>query len=146
MKITKLLLPCFILAFGALSAQTVNLKAYDLEVKEVLQKKTIGTLSPDKGNKYIGIEVVITALSQDHQDFDLSNLKIKSTDGQLEGDFIKRSSRYPTIDVSKPRARMLFAQIDKAFTSGDLYYDGEKVGSIELNQNNKKGEFMIAKK
>lgn len=134
-----------ILSTVSLNAQNVKVDNYDIEVKEVVQKKSVGTLSPEKGNKYIGIEMLITDLSKENPDFDLSDLKLKSADGEHEALFIKPSARYSTIDVSKPKSRLFFAQVEKSFTSGNVYYNNELVGSIELTEGIKKGEFLAAK-
>jgi len=140
----------FLLAAAALfctslGAQTLSVDNYNLEVKEVLQKKTIGTLSPAKGNKYIGIDIVIEALSDDVNKFDLSNLEIKSDNGEYEAQFLQGSSGSNKINVKKRKTRRLFAQVDKSFKSGSLYYNGEKVGSIQLSEGMKKGAFAVAK-
>ncbi|MDT0557555.1 hypothetical protein RM697_02770 [Ichthyenterobacterium sp. W332] len=146
MKTLNLILAIsFICLTASIKAQSVSLDAYNIEVKEVMHKKSVGTLSPEKGNKYIGIEVVITALSEDNKDFNLSNLEVKSTNGEYIANFSSRSKRYPNIDVSKSKIRRFFAQIDESFTSGDLYYKGEIVGSIALTENSKIGEFVTAK-
>ena len=128
----------------SLGAQTLSLDDYNLEVKEVLQKKTIGTLSPAKGNKYIGIDIVIEGLSEDANIFDLSNLEIKSKNGE-EAQFLSGSVSSNKINVKKRKTRRLFAQVDKSFTSGDLYYNDEKVGRIQLSEGVKKGAFSVAK-
>lgn len=148
MKISKLLLlSCFMLTVCAASAQSqsIDIEDYNLDVKEVVQKGSIGTISAEKGNKYIGIELIITALTKENETFNLADLEIKSSNGEVQSSFKKGPSRYSTISIKKPKLRRFFAEVDESFTSGDIYYNGQLVGSIELTEGTKKGQFAVAK-
>ena len=145
----------FLLAFSIIvksHCQEIKFENYNIEIQEVVQKKSITSLGqlmfPHSKMKYIGIKAIFIPTSKEKETFDLERLVTKYGGKEYpfllpNGFAITQSGSGRFISSRKKKKKSIYAEVPKEFSEGILYYDGKKIGEFKFTKNSKKGTFRI---
>lgn len=136
------------LLFSNLSfAQKFDLGNYEMEIIEVLHRKSVGSVFPHKNKKFVGIKALLSPKSKKNKGLYFNELVLKSGNDEYKVqlrrglDFSSASGIY--IKLKKPKENELYAEVSKSFKSGTLFYKGVKLCELIVENSSKTGVFKL---
>lgn len=129
------------------SAQDYNIDEYEIKVIEVLQKKSLGGHFLLKGEKFVGIEVLLTPKNKKNDGLSLKDLVLKSANEEYKLEFRRPYgfNSIPTtyIKIRKPKKLAICAIVDENFKEGTFYYKGNRMFTVKVEKGKKTGKLIL---
>lgn len=129
-------------------AQKIDIGEYEMEIIEAFNRNSVGGSVFTVGKKkFVGIRVMLIPKVKKNKGVDLDNMSLKS--GNKEYYLIYRrglnvhTNKGQVIRQRRPKKVMIFAEVDKDLTNATLFYKGNAILNIEVNNDSKIGKYKI---
>ncbi len=134
---------------SSVTSQTIQLENYKIEIREVIQKKSISSLGqlmfPKGGMIYLGLDAEFSP-NKKGELVQIDDIKVVIDEIEYpfmlavgHGAFSVGKGR--SIKLKKTKKKKIYAEVPKESLVGKLYFKNKLIGFVEIKEENKTGTF-----